>query len=244
MPELKILLIAAFLCFISCTNNEERKDQINYSKENPEFTKYKNLISENLEKSDSLLETNPDSSLVFIDSCFFYCNQLDSLGISEDGGEFLKEKILKSRYNKSLALIELNRKEEGYELMELITEDAPELTVNKLCEYFFNEKKWEKSINYCELSQCEDCLYKIAYSRFKIDGKIAAIEFLKEHINSTNDEEVKQFYDKLNPIYTINEFSHSECCDGSTSHSRGRGTCSHHGGVCGEAFKTVEKRKY
>lgn len=42
----------------------------------------------------------------------------------------------------------------------------------------------------------------------------------------------QKLYEKVNPIIKEIIGYRTRCCDGTTSYSTGRGTCSHHGGVC------------
>lgn len=46
------------------------------------------------------------------------------------------------------------------------------------------------------------------------------------------DKKADKLYNKINPIKKRIVGYITRCCDGSTSGSTGRGTCSHHGGVC------------
>jgi len=60
-----------------------------------------------------------------------------------------------------------------------------------------------------------------------------------------DNEEAKKLYDKINPIIKDIIGYQRRCCDGTTSDSEGRGTCSRHGGVCkwNEPIYN-ERRKY
>ncbi len=46
------------------------------------------------------------------------------------------------------------------------------------------------------------------------------------------NEDAKKLYEKLNPVRKRVAYYITRCCDGSTSNAKGRGACSHHGGVC------------
>jgi tetratricopeptide (TPR) repeat protein len=82
----------------------------------------------------------------------------------------------------------------------------------------------------------------ICYSR---TGKIQeAVTDLKPLIQAGNTEAVK-LHDKINPIKKRITGYHRQCCDGTTSYSQGRGTCSGHGGVCNWNVPEYEEyRKY
>lgn len=54
-----------------------------------------------------------------------------------------------------------------------------------------------------------------------------------------------KLYNKINPIKRRIAYYVTRCCDGTTSGSTGRGTCSHHGGVCDWNEPVYEEyRKY
>lgn len=59
------------------------------------------------------------------------------------------------------------------------------------------------------------------------------------------NEKANKLYNKINPIKKRISGYVTRCCDGSTSYSTGRGTCSHHGGVCNWSEPVYEEyRKY
>lgn len=80
---------------------------------------------------------------------------------------------------------------------------------------------------------------------FSKTGKIQeAVNQLKPLIQLGNLEADK-LHNQINPIRKRITGYHSQCCDGSISYSRGRGTCSHHGGVCNWNVPEYEEyRKY
>jgi hypothetical protein len=57
------------------------------------------------------------------------------------------------------------------------------------------------------------------------------------------NEKAESLYEKLNPIkkYIIGYMT--RCCDGTSSSARGRGACSHHGGVCNWNEPIYEERR-
>ncbi len=93
-------------------------------------------------------------------------------------------------------------------------------------------------------SSNSDLLYNraICYSK---TGKIQeAVTDLKPLVQAGNSEAIK-LHDKINPIKKRITGYHRQCCDGSTSYSDGRGTCSGHGGVCNWNVPEYEEyRKY
>jgi tetratricopeptide (TPR) repeat protein len=63
-------------------------------------------------------------------------------------------------------------------------------------------------------------------------GKIEnAVGDLQSSINMGNAD-AEKMHNKINPIRKRVVGYVTRCCDGSTSSARGRGACSHHGGVC------------
>lgn len=63
-------------------------------------------------------------------------------------------------------------------------------------------------------------------------GKIEeAVNELRPLLQSGN-EAAEKLHDKINPVRKRVIGYETLCCDGSTSNARGRGACSHHGGVC------------
>lgn len=245
VKNLSYLYVLLMFLVGSCINSTP-SEAINWDEieqENNESERLKGLIDRVLQESKRYIQVNPDSTVILVDSCFNYCSELDSLNIYGNGA-FISESINQAKYNKGLAFIELNKISQSLEIFEDIYNSDSKLVSSELCEIYFSRKDWSKTIQYCQPTDCDSCVYKLAYSIYKTEGKIKAIEFLKKQVDSTDEKEAIEFYNKLNPIYKVREFSHSECCDGSRSFSRGRGTCSHHGGVCSEIFEIVEKRKY
>lgn len=89
-----------------------------------------------------------------------------------------------------------------------------------------------------------DLLYNRAVC-YRKTGKIQeAVTDLKPLVQAGNSEAVK-LHDKINPIKKRITGYHRQCCDGTTSYSEGRGTCSGHGGVCNWNVPEYEEyRKY
>ncbi|GGB18700.1 hypothetical protein GCM10011511_48130 [Puia dinghuensis] len=82
----------------------------------------------------------------------------------------------------------------------------------------------------------------ICYSK---TGKIQeAVTDCKSAIQLGNKDAVI-LHDKINPIQKRIAYYTTQCCDGTTSTAKGRGACSHHGGVCSwNAPVYEESRKY
>ena len=71
-----------------------------------------------------------------------------------------------------------------------------------------------------------------------------AVTDLKKSIKLGNTDASK-LHDKINPIKKRVAYYVTKCCDGSESSAKGRGACSHHGGVCDWNEPVYEEyRKY
>ena len=77
--------------------------------------------------------------------------------------------------------------------------------------------------------------YHVGISYYRLNNKKQAIQWLNKAMALGHAEACTQLREITAVVKT--RFSHSVCCDGSISYSRGRGTCSHHKGVCREAFE-------
>ncbi|WP_162903073.1 tetratricopeptide repeat protein [Taibaiella koreensis] len=76
-------------------------------------------------------------------------------------------------------------------------------------------------------------------------GRIAdAVSDLRALMQDGN-KDAEKLHDKINPLRKRIVGYETLCCDGSTSGARGRGACSHHGGVCDWNHPIYEEyRKY
>lgn len=82
----------------------------------------------------------------------------------------------------------------------------------------------------------------ICYSK---TGKIREAVYDCKIATQLGDKNAERLYNKINPIKKRIIGYITRCCDGSTSGSTGRGTCSHHGGVCDWQEPVYEEyRKY
>lgn len=86
--------------------------------------------------------------------------------------------------------------------------------------------------------------YQQAVCLSKTGNTADAVAVLKSLINSGYTDAVS-LHEKINPVRKRIAYYVTRCCDGSTSGSTGRGTCSHHGGVCNWREPVYEEyRKY
>jgi len=80
---------------------------------------------------------------------------------------------------------------------------------------------------------------------FAAMGKKAdAVAEIQSIPNYNDIPEAKKIYNKVNPLRKKLVGYHTKCCDGSISYSTGRGTCSHHKGVCGTEAEYNETREF
>jgi tetratricopeptide (TPR) repeat protein len=79
------------------------------------------------------------------------------------------------------------------------------------------------------------------YTMGEKDNAIEEIRLLKKQGNST----AEKLWEQYNPEIKVITGYVTKCCDGTTTYSKGRGTCSSHGGVCNWNEPTyTTKRQY
>lgn len=89
-----------------------------------------------------------------------------------------------------------------------------------------------------------DLLYSRAVCYSKTGNIQDAVKDLMPLLKAGN-REAKKLHDKINPVRKKIVGYETLCCDGSMSSARGRGACSHHGGVCDWNHPIYEEyRKY
>lgn len=76
-----------------------------------------------------------------------------------------------------------------------------------------------------------DMKYKRAICYSKTGNVLDAINELKILMGSGHSD-AEKLYNKLNPSRKKIAYYVTRCCDGTISNAKGRGACSHHGGVC------------
>lgn len=81
----------------------------------------------------------------------------------------------------------------------------------------------------------------LCYDKLGIDEE--AVRDLRQAMQ-LGSTEANTLHEKINPERKRVTGYVTKCCDGSTSYSTGRGTCSHHGGVCGREAEYETYRKY
>lgn len=82
-------------------------------------------------------------------------------------------------------------------------------------------------------------LCNLGHCYAQLNNKSKAKEYYKLSAELGNSEACQQYRELT---AKTKYYTRSVCCDGSTSSSTGRGTCSHHGGVCG--IEHVPYREY
>ncbi len=104
-----------------------------------------------------------------------------------------------------------------------------------LGDIYANSRKYEKAIKQYEIcSKAKKASSRVEYSLaqcYTLTGKTKAA---LPHYKLAADGGHKKACEKYRELTAVTKYySSTLCCDGSTSESTGRGTCSHHGGVCG-----------
>lgn len=114
---------------------------------------------------------------------------------------------------------------------------------------YFDQKKYDDAI--AEYSQLINAKYNIGESYYQ-----RALCYQKQRKTQETVNDLKQaialghdgageLHEKINPIKKRVSYYETRCCDGTTSNARGRGACSHHGGVCNWNEPVYEEyRKY
>ena len=112
----------------------------------------------------------------------------------------------------------------------------------------YNSKQYTKATEFYDeykgkLNKGE--AYLMIAKSFRKLGNIEDAVVNAYNASEEENEEGAKLYDKLNPLKSVRTGYRQRCCDGTTSYSTGRGTCSGHGGVCkwNEPIY-VKRRKY
>lgn len=102
--------------------------------------------------------------------------------------------------------------------------------------YYFKTGKYKEALNdYSTLIQLnydsKNVYYERALSYQKLNKKQEAVNDLRSATNLGHPE-AEKLHNKINPIKRRVRYYTTLCCDGTTTSAKGRGACSHHGGVC------------
>ncbi|UBM59234.1 hypothetical protein LAG90_01000 [Marinilongibacter aquaticus] len=113
---------------------------------------------------------------------------------------------------------------------------------------FYESRDYKRAIETFQKanSHSPEVLFKIGQSYRKLGKVHEALFYIKRASDSGLEEAIRE-YERLNPMikYVVNYRTY--CCDGtfSPSNAKGRGACSHHGGVCNWNKPIyAERRKY
>ena len=117
-----------------------------------------------------------------------------------------------------------------------------------LANSYFDNRNYKKAIeNFNGLEEIDaEILYKKGICNKKIGDISDAIKNFKQAFD-LGDRKSEKEYNQVNPIIRHILYYQTVCCDGSDSPSnaKGRGACSHHGGVCNWNKPIYEEhRKY
>ncbi|WP_343785849.1 hypothetical protein [Wandonia haliotis] len=186
------------------------------------LTKASSIYDSQMSHKEHLIEMNR------IDSLHFYTNIADSLFEKKklkEGINFLDSALNFANYNDEIKIL----KERVVHLVSL--------------------KRYEAAIeDYSTLIKSEEESKDYYFERaicYKNRNEIPlAVDDLRKAIR-LGHEEADKLHNKINPIRKRISYYVTRCCDGTTSNSTGRGTCSHHGGVCNWSEPVYEEyRKY
>lgn len=114
---------------------------------------------------------------------------------------------------------------------------------------YVDKKKYDDAIaEYSQLihvkHDIEESYYQRALCYQKQRKTQEAVNDLKQAV-ALGHVEAGELHEKINPIKKRVAYYETRCCDGTTSNARGRGACSHHGGVCNWNAPVYEEyRKY
>ncbi len=118
------------------------------------------------------------------------------------------------------------------------TGSRKDAVVSKLARKLIEEKRYADAISALipplfRNPDNRDLLYDRAVCYAKTGDKAAAVTDAKRAIE-LGHAEAQALYDQINPIKKRVAYYQTMCCDGtpSPSNAKGRGACSHHGGVC------------
>src|SRR5690606_41486298 len=94
------------------------------------------------------------------------------------------------------------------------------------------------------ISSNDELLYSRALCYSKSGQTADAVRDCRKAMKLGN-KEANKLHEKINPIKKRIAYYVTRCCDGTTSNAKGRGACSHHGGVCNWNEPVYEEyRKY
>ena len=149
--------------------------------------------------------------------------------------EFKKKKIPFAILNLDTALTYAKKKEKN----KIISTRAS---------YYFKKKEYNEAvIDYSTLIKFKikkKYYYERALCYEILKKRQEAVNDLKEAIR-LNSSDAEKLHNKINPIRKRIAYYVTRCCDGTTSSAKGRGACSHHGGVCNWNDPVYEEyRKY
>ncbi len=131
----------------------------------------------------------------------------------------------------------------------LYTDTGKSYILSQRANSYFKAGKYGEAINdYTDLiesgAEVSSHLYERARCYEKSGNRQEAVNDLKEAIKLGNAE-AEKLHEKINPLKRRIAYYVTRCCDGSTSSAKGRGACSHHGGVCNWNDPVYEEyRKY
>ncbi|MEM7511793.1 MAG: hypothetical protein AAF388_12730 [Bacteroidota bacterium] len=233
------------------------KRELEISKNKQQIKTLKGEISEAVKRINSLNERNTilsnhvtaltDTVSIYRDSTEYF----SSLALSSDKVIYssAKSKFKDSLFYESEALFDVLIERKTSTITQPRYKNwKVKASKNKKSKAFINEArklKGKAAVNYYDKSL--DLIYDKRIVLLKANelvkyDKSGAAKVLRSIISYGP---AKRLYNSFNPVRIKNgRFLHSICRDGSISYSRGRGTCSHHGGVRRYVYAEVRYRDY
>lgn len=150
-----------------------------------------------------------------VDSLNFYLEKADKLSV-------------KKQFNQAI---------EAYGLALNFAEQVERTNIlSKKASCLVSSGKYEAAIleitSLLDVGQSNSYLYLQRAICYNKKGKTGdAVSDLQTAIEMGNTD-ANELYNKINPVRRRIIGYQTRCCDGSISYARGRGACSHHGGVC------------
>lgn len=155
----------------------------------------------------------------------------------------------KTKLISELSTIGTNLKyEDRIEKLSLLIKSDLSAKERQILEQYLNEQIYLRSQDLLNAGDLDNALQDLDYLAKKLfkprevhflKGKVwhrknntfEAVKSLRTAISFGNNE-AGEFHERINPIKKKIIGYVTRCCDGTTSQSKGRGTCSWHGGVC------------
>jgi len=153
-------------------------------------------------------------------------------------------------FKSAVKLLETNKAYNGILLLRSLesSEQYGRLAREHQVEFYANKKEYSSALNILKdyPSRFKDKEYYTKMGNFYINvGEIRKAVVAFEISCNKGSNEACSLFEEYNPYIKVVSYYTTLCCDGTTSSSKGRGTCSWHKGVCDWEYPIyVKQRKY